>query len=115
MLLATRKKARRPIGPAGKPRQGPDLIYKKLTHARYKQAVRFVGKHEQTMRADSMAGKLLSNNANGFWKEVKNINRSKAVLPCNMDGVSGADNITELWRQHYAALFNCVKSEPYLR
>ena len=98
---------------AGRPRQGPALEHKKLTNARYKQAVRFIGKHEQTMRADLMAEKLLSNNNTGYWKEVKNVNRSKTVLPCNIDGVSGANNITELWRQHYAALFNSVPSEPY--
>ena len=98
---------------AGRPRQGPALEHKKSTNARYKQAVRFIGKHEQTMRADLMAEKLLSNSNTGYWKEVKNVNRSKTVLPCNIDGVSGANNITELWRQHYAALFNSVPSEPY--
>ena len=41
------------------------------------------------------------------------MNRSKTVMPCNVEGVSGEDNITELWRQHYAALFNSVPSEPY--
>lgn len=60
-----------------------------------------------------MAENLLGNNVTEFWKEVKATNRSKAVLPCNITGVSGADNIAELWRQHYVALFNCIKCEPY--
>ncbi len=34
------------------------------------------------------------------------------TLPCSIEGVSGAENIAELWRQHYSTLFNCVKSEP---
>ena len=72
-----------------------------------------VGKHEQALRADSMAGKLLDSNVTGFWKEVKNINRVKTALPCNIEGVSGGENITKLWRQHYATLFNCVRSEPH--
>ena len=98
---------------AGRPRQGPVLEHKKLTNLRYKYAVRFVGKNEQAMRADLMAGELLDSNVTGFWNQVKNINRGKTSLPSNIEGVSGGENITELWRQHYAALFNCIKSEPY--
>ena len=51
---------------------------------------------------------MQSNNVTEFWKEVTATNRAKAVLPCNIEGVSGADNIAELWRQHYSALFNCI-------
>ena len=107
------KAAHRAWAMAGRPRHGSVQEHKRATNARYKQAVRFIGKHEQAMRADSMAGKLLCNNATGFWKEVKNVNRSKTVMPCNVEGVSGAENITELWRQHYAALFNSVPSEHF--
>ena len=39
----------------GRPREGPVLDHKKLTNARYKYAVRYISKHEQEMRADSMA------------------------------------------------------------
>ena len=98
---------------AGRPRHGPELENKKISNSKYKYAVRFVGKHEQALRAHAMADNLQSNNVTEFWKEVTATNRAKAVLPCNIEGVSGADNIAELWRQHYSALFNCIKSEPY--
>ena len=65
---------------AGRPRQGSVFEYKKLTNARYKYAIRFICKNEQAMRADSMAKKLLSNNAIDFWKEVRGINNSKISL-----------------------------------
>ncbi len=51
---------------------------------------------------------------NAFWKDVSPIHRSNVTLPCSIEGVSGAENIAELWRQHYTTLFNCVKSEPGL-
>ena len=35
------------------------------------------------------------------------------VLPCNMEGVTGENNIAELWREHYSHAFNCVKSDTY--
>lgn len=97
----------------GRPRQGPVLDHKKITNARFKYAVRYVCKHEQGIRADLMADKLLGNNVTGFWKEVRALNRGNTLLPCTIEGVSGTDNIAELWRQHYSALFNCVKSDPY--
>ncbi len=49
---------------------------------------------------------------NAFLKDVRSINRSIVTLPCSIEGVSGVENIVELWRQHYSALFNCVKREP---
>ena len=97
----------------GRPRQGPVLDHKKCTNAKFKYAVRYVGKNEQAMRADSMAEKLLGNNVTGFWKEVRALNRSNTLLPCTVEGVSGTDNIAELWRQHYSDLFNCVTSDPF--
>ncbi|XP_042079355.1 uncharacterized protein LOC121814967 [Haplochromis burtoni] len=56
---------------------------------------------------------MLCNNTADFWKEVKALNNCKPSLPSTVEGVSGADNIAALWRQHYSALFNCIKSEPY--
>lgn len=81
---------------AGRPRHGPDLERKKLTNARYKYAVHFIGKHEQALRAHTIAENLLGNNVTDFWKEVKAINRAKAALPHHIEGVSGADNIAKL-------------------
>ena len=98
---------------AGRPRQGPDLEHKRRTSARYKYAVRFVSRHEQALRANSMAEKLMDNSPTGFWKEVKNMNGANTALPCNIEGTSGAGNIAELWRLHYSGLFNCIQSEPY--
>ncbi len=88
------------------------LIPLQLTNVKYKYAVRYICKHEQVMRADLMAENLLCNNMNAFWKDVRSIHRSNVTLPCSIEGVSGAENIAELWRQHYTTLFNCVKSEP---
>lgn len=98
---------------AGRPREGPVLDLKKRT-AKYRYAIRYVNKYEQEMRADSMDEKLLDNDVTGFSKEVKSLNRDKTLLPCTIKGVSGGDKITELWRQQYSVLFNCVKSDPYI-
>ncbi len=53
-----------------------------------------------------MAMKLLNHIISDFWKEVRTLNSCRVSLPCTLDGVSGAENIAELWRQHYSSLFN---------
>lgn len=99
---------------AGRPRQGPLFEHKKHANALYKYAVRFICKNEQAMRADSMAKKVISNNATDFWKEVKVLNNCRMPPPCTIDGISGVDNIAELWRQQNSTLFNCVQSDIYV-
>ena len=54
-----------------------------------------------------------NNSHNDFWKEVRMMNNRKTSLPSNIDGVSGADEISQLWQKHYSDLFNCVKSNSY--
>ena len=71
---------------AGRPRNGPVLEYRKINNARYKYAIRYIDKHEQTMRADALADKLLCNNVVGFWKEVRALNRTNTTLPGVIEG-----------------------------
>lgn len=65
---------------AGKPRQGPIFEHKKHTNAKYKYAVRYIRRNEQTLRTDSMAKKLLLKNTKAFWKEVKFVYNLPALL-----------------------------------
>uniref|UniRef100_A0A671UZC4 Reverse transcriptase domain-containing protein n=1 Tax=Sparus aurata TaxID=8175 RepID=A0A671UZC4_SPAAU len=87
--------------------------HKKRANANFKYALRFIKRNEKTMRADSLAHKLQNNSHNDFWKEVRMLNNCKTSLPSNIDGVSGADEISQLWQKHYSDLFNCVKSNSY--
>ena len=67
------------------------------------------------MRADSLAMKLQNNNVNDFWKEIKTIGNSKPVFPSNIDGVSGPEEIVQLWKNKYFELLNCEKQPVYCR
>ena len=95
---------------AGRPRQGTLFEHKKLTNAKYKYALRFIKRHENKMRADSLARKLRDNNPYDFWKEVRVMNNCKSSLPSNIEGACEPAKIAELWREHYCNFFNCVKS-----
>ena len=82
---------------------------KKETNSRFKYALRFIKRQEDAMRSDSLANKLRSKNLTDFWREVKQINKCSTPLPTKVEGVSGADKITNLWKNHYSDLFNCIQ------
>ena len=83
---------------------------KNRAKARFKGAMRFIRSHENSLRKDSLAKKLLCKNDKEFWKEIKRT-RSKVSLPNVIDGVTGSDSIVNMWRSHYNDLFNCIKKD----
>ena len=99
---------------SGKSRHGPLFENKKCTNARFKNALCYIKINENMMRSDSLARKLQKNNFNDFWKEIKTINNCKKSLPSNIDGVSGPDEISQLWRKQYYELLNCVKGNMFV-
>lgn len=74
-------------------------------------AIRYNDTHEQAMRADAMADKLIRSNVIAFWKEGRALNKTSSSIPCVIEGVSGPDNPAEMWRQHSSALCNSVESD----
>lgn len=77
---------------AGRRRQAPEHENKQLANAKYKYAVCFISRNEQTKRADSRANKLMGNNI--FRKEVRFPNNCKPSPPCIVERVSGEDNVS---------------------
>ena len=85
------------------------FIFKKNeAKARVKYAIRYVNKNVDCIRRDSLANKLLKSDTTDFWKELRRISRRKVSLPLTVDGVSGVENITDMWTNYYAELFNCL-------
>ena len=55
--------------------------------------------------------KLLCKNDKAFWQEIKLMNNSKLSLPNDIDGVTGSNNIVNMWKSHYEDLFNCLAKD----
>ena len=98
---------------SGSPRQGELFDMKNRAQARFKGAMRFIRSHEDLLRKDSLAKKLLCKNDKEFWKEIIRMH-SKVSLPNVIDGVTGSVSrpIVNMWRSHYNDLFNCIKNHP---
>ena len=91
---------------SGKPRQGQLFTLMCQAKARFKYALRSIKQHENKLRSDSLAKSLSKNKNDDFWKEIRVMNNAKTPLPNNIGGVSGKENITEVWRKHFMDLFN---------
>ena len=63
-------------------------------------------------QADALAHNLAKHDSQSFWKENKFINNDKLPLPLTIGETSGAENIANMWRNHYKKLFNLVSSNP---
>lgn len=74
----------------------------------FKHARCFLKRNENTVRSDSLAGRLQNSGANDFCKEIKRMNNSKTSLPTDVDGVIGSEETTQLWQKHHYELFNKV-------
>ena len=75
--------------------------------ARLKQCLRFCKSKEDRTRDDALANKLLLNDTVCFWKEVSKMNRTgSSVLASIINGVTGENNITKAWYDHYYKLLN---------
>ena len=41
------------------------------------------------------------------------LNCSKTSLPCSVDGISGKDNIVNMWKSHFHDIFNCLRNSRH--
>lgn len=69
-----------------------------IKKGKFKHAVRFIKRYENIIRSDYKVFFLL---------------HCKAPLPTNIDGISGIEEITQLWQKHYYELFNCVRRNQF--
>ena len=97
----------------GKPRQGPIYEIHTKTKLRVTYAIRFIKKNETQLRREALAKKFSNSNNCEFWNEIRKINNCRTPLPNSIDSVSGADNILQLWRNHFHDLFNCLQKQYF--
>ena len=73
----------------------------KLSRARFKYGLRFSKQHKTQLISNSLATKLQEGRPDRFWKEINRMSNCTVPLPNSIDGVTGADSITELWKGHF--------------
>ena len=97
---------------AGSPRHGPLFDIMKAKRAEFKRKKRLCEKNAETLKADRLASKLSCNDFNNFWKDIKKTNNAKLQTPSNVGGACGAENVRNMWLDHYQALLNSIPGSP---
>ncbi len=91
----------------GSPRTGPLFRIMTNTRAQFKRALRRCHANEKQAIADSLAKKLLLKDTNSFWNGVKDARgQTIKVQATVIDGVTGSENITDMWMKHFKSLLN---------
>ena len=73
----------------------------KHSRARFKYELRCLKRQKKKKIGDSLANKLPDGRPESFWKEINRISKCNVSLPNCIDGVTGAGNICELWKNHF--------------
>ena len=83
------------------------------SRAVYHYAVRFIKKNEDNIRCERVVNTALRNDDRNFLAEVKKIRASKPTKCRMVDGVSGDNDIAQLFASSYKDLYNSVPSVSY--
>ena len=75
---------------------------------KFKYTLKFAKQHENVSRKESLAKKISNKKPDDFWKEIRSMKNVNVSPPNNIEGISGSNHITELWKNHYNELFNCI-------
>ena len=91
---------------AGCPSAGILAEIKKAAKTRYKYAVRRLKRRQEKRK--KVGEVFASRNARNFWNEVKKINKKSRSRPAqSIDGVSGDNDIADLWASKLQGLSCC--------
>lgn len=93
---------------AGRPRGGHLAVTMRIAKSRFRREMRFLKKNEEQLRSRALLQKLQSGSSTHFWKEVRKLTPRTASLPLTVAGVTGEQNIANLWGNHFRSIANCV-------
>ena len=98
---------------ANKPRDHNNPFFKEMTvsRAKFKLALRYIKRHENMLRQDAIANALCDNSGGKFWKEIKKMSSNNVPLPVSIDDATGKLEVTNMWKDHFKNLLNCVNGK----
>ena len=62
------------------------------------------------LRQDSIPNALCDSGGK-FWKEIKKMSPNNIPLPVSIDDITGKQAVTNMWKDHFKNLLNCVNGK----
>ena len=91
---------------AGSPIVGELYNMKNFTKRKYHASIKYVFKNRNSFIRDKIACSLQHKNTNNFWQEIKKLNSSPNTVTNVVDNVMGENNIVNIFKDKYRALYN---------
>ena len=95
---------------AGKPRSGTPCSNMRRSRLQFRYALRQCRMNEEAIRADKYAKSLLDKDMLSFWKHIRKSNNARVPLATTIGGITGENEIAEMWQDHYKSILNSVKT-----
>ena len=95
---------------AGKPRSGTPCSNMRRSRLQFKYALRQCRMNEDAIRADKYAKSLLDKDILSFWKHIRKSNNARVPLATTIGGITGENEIAEMWQNHYKSILSSVKT-----
>ena len=93
---------------SGRPRHGDIANMKRKSRLKYHYAIRYVTKENLKIRNCKMGEAISKNNDRVLWDEVRKMTKTSHDLPNMMDGITGIEDIAEIFCNKYKTLYNSV-------
>lgn len=93
------------------PKSGTIFQEMSVRRAQFKYALRQCRKFEDQHRADAIAKSHDSGNYVEFWRKIASEGSKQTPFPQTVGGISGKNEIADLWKDHYSNILNSVTSE----
>ena len=94
----------------GKPRHGIVAQIMRQTRAKYHYFVRWAAKNHSDLRRSRMAESVATGSTRDLWTECKHISRSGTARTTEIDGVTGDQNIADLFAAKYEVIYNSASA-----
>ena len=95
----------------GRPHNGDITERRRITRARYHQAIRQIIKRDDLIRTTRMAEAICDNRTRDLWAEVRKIKGRNKFQPSSIDGIVNEEDIARCFSLKYNDLYNSVPSD----
>ena len=95
----------------GRPHNGDITEMRRITRARYHQAIRQIIKRDDLIRTTRMAEAICDNRTRDLWAEVRKIKGRNKFQPSSIDGIVNEEDIARCFSLRYNDLYNSVPSD----
>ena len=90
----------------GSPKGGPIALLMRQTRLSFKYALRKCRREQKKVMANKMASALLGQEPTRFWTLIRQQLGTGTPLPPSFGEVSGSENITKMWADHFCNIFS---------